>query len=52
LEFPEFNSRTMEGGYPSDREYIEVRDDLAAHVKELERMTKKTWAKYGLPLEG
>ena len=51
LEFPEFKSRTMDGGYPSDREYVEVRDDLVAHVKELERMTKKTWSKYGLPLE-
>ena len=38
-------------GYPSGREYVEVRTDLVAHAEELERMTKLTWKKYGLPLD-
>jgi len=47
LSFPDIVSKTIKGGFPSDREYFEVRSDLEIHAEELKWMAKKTWEKYG-----
>ncbi len=49
--FPDFTSQTMAGGFPSGREYRIVYSDLVEHEKELARLTRKTWEKYGKPLD-
>jgi hypothetical protein len=51
LELPEFTSGTIEGGYPSDRGYVDVRADLVEHVEKLEQLTKNAWKKYGSDLD-
>jgi hypothetical protein len=47
LTFSDIVSKTIKGGFPSDREYFEVRSDLEKHAEELKWMAKKTWEKYG-----
>jgi hypothetical protein len=51
LTFPEFESKTIGGGYPSDRQYFEVRSDLIEHADALGKMTTRTWKKYGNDLD-
>jgi hypothetical protein len=50
LMLPEFNSRTMDDGYPSSKEYVQARTDLVTHAEELESLSEIAWEKYGRPL--
>jgi hypothetical protein len=44
--FPEFTSSALTGGYPSQREYVEVLRDLKNHAEKLESMAEEAWKKF------
>ncbi|QHN02746.1 hypothetical protein FTO74_04710 [Granulicella sp. WH15] len=48
---PDFKSRVVEVGYPSELPYVDVRSALADHADELGKKSNKAWEKYGRPLD-
>jgi len=43
VEFPNFSSAAISGGYPSQREYSQVRYDLIQHMEELKVTADNAW---------
>jgi hypothetical protein len=44
--FPDFTSRVMSSGYPSDDEYVQVKASLKEHSEKLGQISLERWKKY------
>ena len=46
VNFPDFSSDTVTDGYPSQKEYFQVRSDLIRHIEKLKTTADTTWKVY------